>query len=140
MINGEMAKRPSPMYFWSFETGKIFDNNAVAYVEPPLQEGTTPLVKMMGDKYTRTFRNFHYPEISEDHTGGPRTMIDNDYKLVLDAGGPNDSVIELFDLKKDPAESENLASSNPEIVEAMQKQLREWQQSVLTSLTGADYK
>jgi hypothetical protein len=40
---------------------------------------------------------------------------------------------------KDRAESNNLVDSHPEIVEKMQNQLYDWQQSVLKSLSGADY-
>ena len=139
-INGSMEVRPGPMFFWSFVTREVFNNESQPYIDPVLQEGTTPLVKMMGDKYTRTFRNFHYSEISEDNFGGARTMIDKQYKLVIDAQSTNGSTMELFNLNNDPAESQNLAESNPEIVESMQKQFQDWQRSVLESLTGADYK
>ena len=90
----------------------------------------------MGDKYTRTFRNFHYPGISEQHFGGPRVMLGNRYKLVVDA----QSTPELFDLTNDPAEEQNLLESQKEIARKMQKQLHDWQQSVLESLTGSDYR
>ena len=140
MIDGTMQVRQSPMFFWSFEAGKVFKADAQPYIDPKLQEGTTPLVKMMNGKYTRTFRNFHYPTISEAHFGGARTIMDSRYKLVLDASSTNGSAIELFDLTKDPAEENNLATTHPDIVEKMQFQLHDWQQSVLESLTGSDYE
>ena len=95
---------------------------------------------MMGDKYTRTFRNLHYLEISGDDFDGPRTMIANQYKLVIESQSNDGSNIELFDLIKDPAEQINVAAVQPEIVEDMQRQLHDWQQSVLESLTGGDYQ
>ena len=95
---------------------------------------------MMAGKYTRTFRNFHYPEISEQDFGGARMVLDNRYKLVVDAQSGNKSTIELFDLTNDPAEEQNLIESHKEIAENMKRQLRDWQQSVLESLTGADYR
>jgi arylsulfatase A-like enzyme len=140
LIAGKMQERPSPIFFWSFNTGRAFRGDAKPYIDPVLQEGTTPLVKMMGDKYTRTFRNFHYPKISEQDFGGARVVLDNRYKLVVDAQSRNQSTIELFDLRRDPAEEQNLIESHKEIADRMQKQLRDWQQSVLESLTGADYK
>jgi len=136
LIDGKMRERPSPIFFWSFNAGKAVTGNSRPYIEPRLQEGTTPLVKMMGDKYTRTFRNFHYPGISEQHFGGPRVMLGNRYKLVVDA----QSTPELFDLTNDPAEEQNLIESQKEIARKMQKQLHDWQQSVLESLTGSDYR
>lgn len=140
LIDGEMRKRPSPIFFWSFNTGRAFRGDSKPYIDLRLQEGTTPLVKMMAGKYTRTFRNFHYPEISEQDFGGARTVLDNRYKLVVDAQSGNKSTIELFDLTNDPAEKQNLIKSHKKIAEKMEKQLRDWQQSVLESLRGADYR
>jgi len=139
VINGTMQTRPSPIFFWSFESGKAFGKDAKPYIDPKLQEGTTPLTKMMAGKYTRTFSNLHYPVMSEQHVGGPRVVLDNRYKLVMGAKSAGTSAVELFDLRNDPAEAHNLATSNPEVAQTMQKQLREWQLSVLKSLTGADY-
>jgi hypothetical protein len=41
----------------------------------------------MGDKRTRSFRNYHQPEITEADYGGDRVVIDGDYKLVVDGNG-----------------------------------------------------
>ena len=46
----------------------------------------------------------------------------------------------LFDLREDPAEESNLIESQPKIASRLEQQLRQWQQSVLRSLTGADYQ
>ena len=67
-----------------------------------------------------------------------RTIIVDDYKLVID--GDKNSGVELFDLKADLAEENNLAESKPEVVEQMSKQLRKWQEDVLNSLMEQDYK
>jgi len=140
LIEGKMRERPGPIFFWSFNTGHAFSGDSKPYIDPALQEGTTPLVKMMAGKYTRSFRNFHYPAISEKDFGGTRAVLDNRYKLVVDAQSGNKPNVELFDLINDPAEKQNLIESHKEIAEKMQKQLRDWQQSVLESLTGADYR
>ncbi|NND33870.1 MAG: N-acetylgalactosamine-6-sulfatase, partial [Saprospiraceae bacterium] len=136
-LTGNMETRSSPMFFWSFASGKVFDEHAQPYIDPELQEGTTPLAKMMNGKYTRSFRNFHYPQIGENDFGGARTMIGPRYKLVLDQSG--NAPIELFDLENDPGEEINLSAAKPEVVDTMQQQLYDWQKSVLTSLTGKDY-
>jgi arylsulfatase A-like enzyme len=140
LIGGEMRERPSPIFFWSFNTGGAFTGDSKPYIDPGLQEGTTPLVKMMAGKYTRTFRNLHYPEISEQDFGGVRAVLDNRYKLVVGAQSGSQSTTELFDLTNDPAEEQNLIESHKDIAENMEEQLRNWQQSVLESLTGADYQ
>jgi arylsulfatase A-like enzyme len=140
LIDGKMRRRPSPIFFWSFNTGRAFRGDPKPYIDPKLQEGTTPLVKMMAGKYTRSFRNLHYEKISEQDFGGARTVLGNRYKLVVDAQSGKKSTIELFDLRNDPAEKQNLIKSHKIIAKRMEKQLRDWQQSVLKSLTGADYR
>jgi len=133
-------KRTEPIYFWSFESGNVFDKSAQPYINPQLQEGTTPLVKMMAGKYTRTFRNLKYEVISENDFGGDRSMMGERYKLVLGGQSPNEKGFELYDIQKDRKESINLADTHPDIAEEMNRQLHQWQLSVLTSLTGEDYK
>jgi arylsulfatase A-like enzyme len=140
VIDDGMQVRPSPLFFWSFNTGRTFGRDSRPYIDPALQEGTTPLAKMMAGKYTRTFRNFHYPMVSEEDFGGPRTMLDEQYKLVIGARAADRSAVELFDLADDPTESRDLAAAQPERVKAMQARMRAWQHSVLRSLTGADYR
>ena len=49
------------------------------------------------------------------------------------------SGIELFDLANDPYETTDLSSAMPTLADRMKAQLKEWQDSVLNSLTGADY-
>lgn len=62
-------------------------------------------------------------------------MLGNRYKLIVH----NNGKVELFDIIADPAEKTDLAEDKPEVAEQIQQQLRDWQTSVLTSLTGADY-
>jgi len=133
-------KRTEPIYFWSFNSGKAFDESAQPYIDPQLQEGTTPLAKIMAGKYTRTFRNLKYETISENDFGGERTMMGDRYKLVVEGQSPNEKGFELYDIQNDRAEKNNLADSHPDIAENMNRKFTEWQKSVLTSLTGADYK
>lgn len=140
MIEGEMQERPSPIFFWNFDTGEAVTPDSRPYIDPRLQEETTPLVKTMAGKYTHTFRNFHYPEVSERHFGGARAVLGNRYKLVVDAQSQRRSTTDLFDLVEDPAEEHNLIESHKKIARKLQRQLRTWQQSVLESLTGADYR
>ena len=65
-------------------------------------------------------------------------MLDNRFKLVVDA--TKTSGRELFDVRADPAEKTYLIAAHPEVAQRLEQQLRAWQQSVLTSLTGADYR
>ena len=95
---------------------------------------------MMYGKFTRSFTNFHYQEIREQDYAGSRVILDNRYKLVITGESGSGSEKELFDIRTDPAEKINLIESKPEIAGALERQLHEWQGSVLHSLTGADYR
>jgi arylsulfatase A-like enzyme len=139
-FNDPAKQRNKPLYFWSFNEGKVINESSQAYIDPILQEGTTPLVKMLNGKFNRTFRNYKYDQVSEIDFTGERTMMKNQYKLVLEGQSPNKEGFELYDIQNDGGETKNLADEHPEIVEEMQTQLREWQESVLNSLTGADYQ
>lgn len=138
VFDGKLDTRPSPMVFWEFDTRRLMATKPAPYIVPELQKGTTPLVKLSGNKATRDFLNFRYPAVNPDDFRGPRAIIEGDHKLVVHErkGQTN---IELFDLKSDPAEKTNLADQQPELVRKLQADLRQWQESVLKSLTGVDY-
>ncbi|MDG2220497.1 MAG: sulfatase-like hydrolase/transferase [Rubripirellula sp.] len=145
LLSGRMESRPKPICFWSYPSKRVTQRqpSAKPYLASALQEGTTPLVKYMGAKLTRSFQNFHQPPIEAEDYGGPRVLLDNQYKLVVGGrasggGGPSNS-IELFNLEVDPAEEHNLAETEPQRTKNMQSQLHTWQSSVLQSLRGKDY-
>ena len=138
LLDNRMTTRPKPIFFWSFNSEGLAGRERDPYIDPELQAGTTPLVKLMDGIPTRTFQNFHYRAIEAHDVAGPRVILDDDYKLVI--GGSEGSGTELFNLRDDPAEELNLAANEPAVVEDLEKQLAEWQQSVLRSLTGVDYR
>ncbi len=139
LLDGKMKERPSPICFWSFDTREEAKRESKPWIAAELQQGTTPLVKLMAGRPTRNFQNFHHPEITDRDYRGSRTIIDNRYKLVIHQQGEEESA-ELFDLRSDPAETNNLASAQADVVGQLRKQMKQWQQSVLESLTGADYQ
>lgn len=137
MFRGEVTRRASPLHFWSFNT-RLISEDAKPWIAPDLQEGTTPLVKLMKGKPTRTFRNVHHTNIRETDFGGARAITTQSYKLILDQSKSEE--IELYHLEDDPGESRNLANSKPALVQELSRQMRSWQESVLQSLTGKDYQ
>lgn len=141
LIGGTMMERPSPICFWNGRARPDSSGGAKPYIHPELQKGTTPLVKLADGLATRNFRNVHYPDIQEQDFGGPRAILDNRYKLVIDGESRgNAAARELFDVRLDPAEENNLISTQPAVARQLEQQLRAWQESVLESLTGADYR
>ena len=137
LFDGRMTSRPTPIGFWN--GGEARPAGAKPYLAPEAQVGTTPLAKLDPEgRATRNFLNFHYSEIKESDFGRARALLDNQYKLVINGGQGTGK--ELFDVRADPAEKNNVIAAHPDIAAKMEQQLRAWQQSVLTSLTGADYR
>jgi len=139
VFDGTQTERPVPQFFWMYETARFDDLPLKPYIDPVQQEGTTPLVKLMGGKATRDFTNYHQPPLADADFLGPRAIIDGSYKLVIHNPARGGAREELFDLSTDPAEKTNLLPKMPELATKLHGRLREWQQSVLQSLSGADY-
>jgi len=143
LLDGGMTDRAKPICFWSYGANREVENELEPYIDSESQEGTTPLVKAMDGRFTRNFRNFHHPVITEQDFAGAKAILDNRYKLVVDgtpASTGDEPLRELFDVRSDEAEEKNLIQTNEEIATNMGEQLLDWQQSVLNSLTGADYR
>jgi arylsulfatase A-like enzyme len=139
LLTGGIGERPSPLFFWMYDAKRISKSGAKPYLDPELQKGTTPLVKLSGGIATRDFLNFVHPPISEVDYKGDRSIRDHDFKLVQRDGKEDSVREELFDLKNDPAEERNLIKEKPEIADDLRAKIRAWQESVLNSLSGADY-
>lgn len=140
MIDGTMTSRSKPICFWNYNTRAESQRvGAKPWIDPALQVGTTPLVKMMDGKYTRTFRNLHHPRIVEADYSGARAILSDNYKFVMNGQAGSSARKELFDIRNDPAEKHNIIEAKPDVAHSLERQLRDWQRSVLTSLTGADY-
>lgn len=133
------SERDSPAFFWNGSPRDTLAKDLEPYIDPTLQEGTSPLVKLMNGKATRNFKNFVQQGILATDYFGPRAMIHQGYKLVIREEKDGSPSIELFDLRQDPAETLNLQSQQPKRVQEMKNQLYLWQTSVLNSLNGNDY-
>ncbi len=140
VLDGKLTERPTPLFFWEYNTGSLARSKLEPWIDPELQKGTTPLVKRMGGKATRDFTNYRQPAATEDDYLGPRAIIDGKFKLVVHEQKAAAAKRELFDLDFDPAEKTNLIEQQPVVAEKLQTRLTQWQQSVLHSLSGADYQ
>jgi len=141
LLDGQMDKRREPIAFWEYDTGRIKGSQAKPYIDPEVQKGTTPLVKLAAGKATRDFLNYHHSGgITEADYRGPRAIIDGPFKLVIHESAQGETQHELFDLDSDPAEKTNLIIHRAETGAKLQRQLRDWQTSVLHSLLGHDYR
>lgn len=76
---------------------------------------------------------------SKASRGSPRmALVNNRYKLPTDMDGMGGNDI-FFDLTRDPSETTNIASQQPEIVKSMKVKLAEFRESCKRSLAGKDY-
>jgi arylsulfatase A-like enzyme len=66
-------------------------------------------------------------------------LTDNRFKLVVTEKGKKGPSVELFDLGADMAEEKDVAAAHADVVAAMRAKLAAWQESVVRSLSGADY-
>lgn len=140
VFDGKMTERPVPLEVWQYNTSRFRDARADPYIDPKLQEGTTPLAKLLGGKATRDFLNYRYPgPITDADYLGPRAIIDGRFKLVIHDSVQGKPGCELFDLVADPGEKTNLFTQHPETGAKLNRELHEWQSSVLQSLLGKDY-
>lgn len=140
VFDGQLQTRAEPLYFWQYNTSRFNGMELQPYITPEQQQGTTPLVKLMAGKATRDFRNVHHPELDTADYQGPRAIIVEQYKLVLHESQNGTLKRELFDLSTDPAEKNNLLENQPAMADKLESELRNWQSSVLNSLSGADYR
>ena len=138
LLEGKMSSRPSPICFWMYRPPREGRREREPYIDPELQKGTTPLVKRLGGLLTRNFANQRYTMITKYDFAGPRAILGNRYKLVVD--GEKDGVTQLFDLQNDPAEQNDLLTAKPDVASTLQTQLQQWQASALNSLLGKDYR
>jgi len=138
LIKGEVNSRSTPICFWNYDAGKEQEENPEPYIALELQEGTTPLVKQMNGKFTRSFTNFKHHEIRETDYLGERAIMGERFKLLIKGEKQTDK--ELYDMAQGPAEQNNVIEIHPQVALELEKKLVTWQSSVLNSLTGKDYE
>jgi hypothetical protein len=140
VLDGKAVTRTTALHFWEYDTRRFAGAKPQPYLDPELQKGTTPLVKLAGGKATRDFNNWRQPAVTDADYLGLRAIIEGRHKPVIHDQKGGAPKRELFDLDTDPAEKTDLAAQQPGVVEKLQANLRAWQDSVLKSLTGADYR
>ncbi len=139
LINGEVKARQQPIFFWDYNVKNELAKKRVPYIDTLLQQGTTPLLKMRKGKFTRSFENYVHDQIDTIDYTGAKAVIDDQFKLVIHDESRSETRKELFDITNDIGEKNNLIDRYPEIAEDLEAQLKNWQTSVLESLTGQDY-
>ena len=104
---------------------------------PPTREkgktldGVSLIPLLDGKSIERNELYFHYPHFAFHRSNRPGSAIRNgNYKLILNY---DDSSTELYDLKKDISETNDLSKEKPELSRALLGSLNQWLDEV-----GAD--
>jgi arylsulfatase A-like enzyme len=101
-------------------------------LEPEVHvDGVSFVPGLKGDACFNAERSFFwYSDEGRINSTGDRNAAvirKGDFKLIEFF---NENELELYDLSKDPGESHNLAEENPEVREALYKELLEWKQAM----------
>jgi len=105
----------------------------------PVKQSSPTSPGVMGFEHWLSHDNFFEMDPVFSLNGGPPKKIYGESSEILIDGDKNTGV-ELFNLRNDSAESNNLAGSQSVMVEKLKKEMRDWQASALNSLMEADYK
>jgi arylsulfatase A-like enzyme len=108
----------------------LLDVVGVAYPDDRPRDGIS-----LKPLFTEDLRTRSQP-IPFRHTG-KAAWVDNQYKLLTNA--LKSGTFELYDLQRDPGETNDISGAHPEIAARMTRQLLQWSQSVDESFAGKDY-
>lgn len=136
-ISGEKTKRGRPIGFWhKFTGGQSTWSDRIIKKLMEAQQAKQPnpfpnrLLKNVNDfpRYNAT-----------SHESGHAALLDWPFKIHA-IYQKKQTTWELYDLSKDPMETNSLNARQSERFTTMQKQLTAWQKSVLNSHAGQDYQ
>ncbi|MEM6917304.1 MAG: sulfatase-like hydrolase/transferase, partial [Verrucomicrobiota bacterium] len=138
MITGETESRGRPMGFWHTAMGGIRTPSEEWMQE--LKAAQAEGKDLPPDEAVAAAMALPEPPKKFEDLMGHLGWIDGNWKLhqIINKKSGK-TTFELYDLKADPYEEKDLASSEPKRVESMKAALAEWADSVLASLNGADY-
>ena len=138
VIKNMQEKRDKPMGFWQYtRRGKITPGDRwMADLLKAQSEGKAITDSSMLDLDAGKIAH-QYPE---DMFPGEAAWLDWPYKLLRFQKHSDEIKPELYHLEKDPMEQNDLSEKDNVKVNAMMKQLENWQKSVIQSLNGEDYR
>ncbi len=138
LLRNEMEERPEPIGFWSYKRRGMIT---------PSKEWMQELLEAQqeGQQYSKISRLRLESarideEVPEDRFPGHAAWLKWPWKLHRIQRDEDTVKYELYNLEKDPEEENNVVEERVQIVEAMKKELENWQISVLQSLNGKDYE
>jgi len=138
LFRGEMTYRPTPMGFWNAGIPGKFTNPA-----GPLSKALpTKLHWSEGriERSTKRAEKLPGPKLFSKRFKGHSAWISGDWKLHrISSGEGQREKFELYNLKNDPAEKNEISQNYPEVVGALNAELQNWLEQVAASYEGRDY-
>lgn len=137
LLDGRMAARAKPLGFWAYpRPGRpVRSENILEEMARQQAAQTSPV----SSEPAKQDEGAIVERFSHAMLPGHAAWIDNQYKLHRIADKAGQAKFALFDLVQDPAEKTDLAGAQPERLARMQRELEDWQKSVIRSLNGEDY-
>lgn len=136
LIEGKMTSRAQPIGFWRMRVQGIPAKStellqALREEQQAGRDDPAPPARSPESLMTVTF--------PLDDRPGHAAWLDGDWKLHRLPSQGGEFTYELYNLKSDREERNDVAADNQAIVARMTAQLEAWQKSVLGSLNGDDY-
>ncbi len=134
LLNSEMHHRETPMRFWRYfgVRGQRMRSDEIVLDLEKYQRGELELEDLNEGRLNTP--DMPYDDLEQ--RPGMAAWIDGDWKLYKD----RDESLKLFNLAEDPGESVNLIEEHPDLARRMHYDLNNWQDSVINSIRGWDYK
>jgi len=136
ITSGEVS-RDKPMGFWDYSTRGISTPSArwMADLLKAQQNGGD----LPPHPSSQNAAKLPSPAYPTDSFPGHAAWIAGDWKLHRKQAGGGKVSWELYDLAADPAEKQDMLSTEGDRADAMRPQLESWLVSVVNSLNGEDY-
>lgn len=135
LLDGNSFQRKEPLGFWVYPeirgNGMKSDKTIMDYNDLLQGKGD---IQNINDGLLNT-PDQQYVGLDQFPYSGTSVWLDGTWKLHQSEDG-----YELYNLAKDPSESNNVAGSENRRVKQMKKALRKWQKSVVESIKGKDYQ
>jgi arylsulfatase A-like enzyme len=137
LIEGKMKKRPRAMGFWDYKTHGIGTPSAQWMGE--LLKAQQAGNDLPPHPSSQKAAELPQPPHPLDEFPGRSAWLADEWKLHRIPGKNGKMKWELYNLAVDPGEKNDLAKEEPQRVEAMRADLKQWLTSVVRSFNGEDY-
>ena len=138
LFSGEMTFRPTPIGFWNAGIPGKFTNPAgpISRALPTKLHWTEGRIERTTKRAEKLPNSNRFAKRFKGHSA----WISGDWKLHrISSGEGQKANFELYNLKNDPGEKNELAQDYPEMVAELNAELQLWLESVAASYEGLDY-